>query len=90
MAASAHHLDVLSLLRLSRVGDDVRCELAGQIVALCAEIRAVAQRSVDESLRRLGTGLTAARLGYFSLGCLVATARPGDPMFPQRAAFARR
>jgi hypothetical protein len=69
--------------------DDSRQQRAGQIVTLLEEIRA-GPEAVDESLRRLGTTLTAARLEYFSLECLVNTACLDDPVFPQRAAFARR
>jgi hypothetical protein len=66
--------------------DDRRRQCAGQIVTLREEIRARPE-AVEESLRRLGTTLTAARLEFLSLKCLVSTVRPDDPVFLQRAAF---
>jgi hypothetical protein len=46
--------------------------------------------AVGEALRRLGVALTATQLEIYSLGCFAIAARPGDPLFPQRVAFARR
>jgi hypothetical protein len=89
-ATLAQHLDAILLIRLTvgRVDHDRR-QLADQVMALLDEIRA-GPEAVDESLRRLGTTLTAARLEYFALECLVEKVRPGDPLFPQRVLFARR
>jgi hypothetical protein len=89
-ATFAKYLDVISLMRVAEYrGEGGQRRLADVIMALLEEIRA-GPEAVDESLRRLGTTLTAAQLELFSLECLVDKALPGDPVYPQRITFARR
>jgi hypothetical protein len=90
-ATFMQYLDAISVMLVAKniEDDDKRRQSADQITTLLEQIRAGPQ-AVDESLRRLGTTLTAARLEYFSLEGLVDMARLGDPLFPQTAAFARR
>jgi hypothetical protein len=87
-ATCALYLEAIVLMRLYPCGD-ARGQISGQIVALLEEIRA-GPEAVDESLRHLGTTLTASRLELFSLECLVSKALTSDPFFSQRPAFARR
>jgi hypothetical protein len=89
-ATLAQDLDAISLMRMTTgcVGN-VRLQVSDRITALLDEIRA-GPEAVDESLRRLGTTLTAAQLEFFSLECLVEEARPEDPVFLQGVAFSRR
>jgi hypothetical protein len=88
-AALAQHLDIVVLMRLADRNRYGRIQLTDKITALL-ELIGEDPESVDESLRRLGTTLTAARLEFFSLQSLVETTLPGDPVFPQSAPFARR
>jgi hypothetical protein len=86
----ARYLDTISYLRVAPAcGENSRRQCADHIMALLEAIRARPE-AVDESLRRLGTTLTAARLEFFSLVGLVDKTLLEDPVLSQRAAFARR
>ena len=89
-AAFVDYIDAIaSMLLVDAHIEDRRRARADQIMKLLDEIRA-APEAVNESLRRLGTTLTTARLEFFSLERLVDTARLGDPVFSQSPALARR